>query len=173
MQGPHFAWTENMVSINTAPSQDEGMPTTSIAVIGASNDRRKYGNKAVRAFRQSGFEVFPVTSREPSVEGLKTYRSVEEIAAPVEIVCMYVPPAVGIRMLDSIAKKKPQELWLNPGSESDDLLEAAADLRLRTMIGCSMEAFGMDPHDFPDNYDFGDSTPQNDKKVRVRRSNHF
>ena len=126
------------------------MAQTSVAVIGASKDRRKNGNKAVRAYVESDYKVFPVNPSEESIEGLKTYPRVEMIPEPVEIVSMYVPPAVGIKLLPGIAEKKPNEVWLNPGSESDDLIEAAADLKLRTVVACSMSALGVDPESVPE-----------------------
>ena len=126
------------------------MPQPSVAVIGASNDRRKFGNKAVRAYLENDYTVFPVNQREETVEGLKAYHSVEHISAPVDFVSMYVPPAVGIKMLEAIAAIKPQEVWLNPGSESDELIEAAADLKLRTVVACSITALGLDPAEIPD-----------------------
>jgi len=125
------------------------MSEFSVAVIGASKDRRKHGNKAVRAYQQSGYKVFPVNPREESIEGLRTYRSLDEITEPIDFVSLYVPPALGIKMLPSIASKKPQELWLNPGSESDDLIEAAADLKLRAIVACSIAALGIDPEELP------------------------
>lgn len=127
------------------------MPQSSVAVIGASNDRRKHGNKAVRAYLENEYKVFPVNPREETVEGIKAYHTVGDIPEPVEIVSMYVPPAVGIKMLEAIAKIKPQEVWLNPGSESDDLIDAAADLKLRVVVACSMAALGMDPENISDN----------------------
>lgn len=126
------------------------MADLSVAVIGASQDRRKYGNKAVRAYVESGYTVFPINPREAAIEGLKTYPSLNEIPATVDFVSLYVPPAVGLKLLPDIAAKSPRELWLNPGSESDDLLEAAADLRLRAVVACSIVALGMSPGDFPD-----------------------
>jgi uncharacterized protein len=130
------------------PISSMSQPT--VAVIGASHDRRKFGNKAVRAYIESGYTVFPVNPREETVEGLKAYHSVDEIPEPVEIVSLYVPPAVGLKMLEAIAQLKPQEVWLNPGSESDELIEAAADLHLRTVVACSISALGVDPGMIPD-----------------------
>lgn len=48
----------------------------SIAIIGASSDRSKFGNKAVRAYKRKGFKVFPINPKESKIEGLKCYRSV-------------------------------------------------------------------------------------------------
>ena len=126
------------------------MPESSVAVLGASRDRRKYGNKAVRAYIESGFTVFPVNLTEPTIEGLKAYPNLDAISEPVDFVSLYVPPAVGLQLLPAIAAKKPKEVWLNPGAESDELIEAAADLHLRAIVACSIVALGLSPSDFPD-----------------------
>ncbi len=129
-------------------ARDMSEPT--VAVIGASLDRRKFGNKAVRAYLEYGYRVFPVNPSETTIEGLPTYPNVEAIAEPIDFISLYVPPAVGLKLLPAIAAKNPRELWLNPGSESDELLEAAADLKLRTVAACSIVALGMSPSQFPD-----------------------
>lgn len=126
------------------------MPDSSVAVIGASRDRRKYGNKAVRAYIESDFKVFPVNPTEATIEGLKAYPTLDAIAEPVDFVSLYVPPAVGLKLLPAIAGKAPRELWINPGAESDELIEAAADLHLRAIVACSIVALGLSPGQFPD-----------------------
>ena len=126
------------------------MSEFSVAVIGASQDRRKYGNKAVRAYVENGYTVFPVNPNEATIEGLKAYPNLDAITDNIDFVSLYVPPAVGLKLLPAIAAKEPKEVWLNPGSESDELIEAAADLHLRAIVSCSIVALGLDPHDFPD-----------------------
>ena len=126
------------------------MPEFSVAVIGASHDRRKYGNKAVRAYRENGLTVFPINPNETSIEGLKAYPNLDAITEPIDYISLYVPPAVGLKLLPAIAAKKPKEVWLNPGSESDEIIEAAADLHLRVIVACSIVALGLDPHKFSD-----------------------
>ena len=126
------------------------MPEFSVAVIGASHDRRKYGNKAVRAYLENGYTVFPVNPNDATIEGLKAYPKLDAITEPIDFVSLYVPPAIGLKLLPAIAEKNPKELWLNPGSESEDLIDAAADLHVRVIVACSIVALGLDPHDFPD-----------------------
>ena len=99
------------------------MAGQTVAVVGASADRTKFGNKAVRAFRDAGWIVYPVHPTLPDVEAIKAYPSLD--AVPVDAldrVSLYVPPAVGEQMLDQIARKKVGEVWLNPGTESPSLL---------------------------------------------------
>jgi uncharacterized protein len=114
------------------------MPT--IAVIGASNDREKFGNRAVRAYVSQGWTVYPVNPREDQIEGLPCYRGIAEIPAPVDRASLYVPPNVGIRLLDAIFARGAKELWVNPGSGSPELLARAEELGLVAVEACSIVA---------------------------------
>jgi predicted CoA-binding protein len=126
------------------------MSEQSVAVIGASRDRRKYGNKALRAYVESGLKVFPVNPKEQVIEGLKAYPNLQAIGEPIDFVSLYVPPAVGLQLLPAIAELKPKEVWLNPGSESEDIIDAAVDLHLRAIVACSIITLGFSPEEFPD-----------------------
>ena len=114
------------------------MAKPTVAVIGASKDSSKYGNMSVRAHLQAGYEVFPVHPKETEIEGLKVYRSVSEIPVALNRVSVYLPPAVGIKVIEEIAKKGTRELFLNPGSESDELVEKARSLGLNVIVACSI-----------------------------------
>jgi predicted CoA-binding protein len=116
-----------------------------IAIIGASTDRNKFGNKAVRAYMQIGYDVYPVNPKETMIEGVKAYPSVLEIPVELDMVSLYLPPAVGFKVLSDIAKKGCKELWLNPGSESEELIERATELKLNAICACSIVALGMNP----------------------------
>ncbi len=117
----------------------------SVAVIGASNDRSKYGNKAVRAYLLNGFQVYPVNPKEETIEGLKAYRSILDIPEEVDRATLYVPPKVGLKVIDEIAQKGVKELYVNPGAESDELVDKARKLGLNPILACSIMAVGLDP----------------------------
>ncbi|MCE5282299.1 MAG: CoA-binding protein [Deltaproteobacteria bacterium] len=121
-----------------------------IAIVGASVDRAKYGNKAVRAFIQQGWTVYPVNPKLSEVEGLRCYASIDDVPAPVDRISMYVPPNVGRRMLGAIAAKSPRELFLNPGSGDPDLVREAEALGLRPIEACSIVDIGLKPDMFHD-----------------------
>jgi hypothetical protein len=127
------------------------MPTLrTVAIIGASQDRRKFGNKAVRAYAAKGWTIYPVNPRASEVEGAAAYPSIESVPTPLDAVALYVPPTVGLELLPAIAAKQPRELWINPGAESDELTAKAKALGLRPILGCSILSLGMSPQQFPD-----------------------
>lgn len=115
------------------------MPDRTVAIIGASATRTKFGNRSLRAHLLRGYTVYPVNPKGGQIEGLTVYRSISEI--PVECldrVSMYVPPEIGMTLLDEIAAKGCGELWLNPGSESDELIARARELGLEPIVACSI-----------------------------------
>ena len=125
------------------------MSKPTVAVIGASADRTKYGNKSVRAHVAQGYEVYPVNPKGGEIEGLAAYASIADV--PVEgldRVSMYLPPAVGLGVLDAIAAKGCRELFLNPGSESDEVVAKAEQLGLNPMVACSIVDVGHSPGEF-------------------------
>ena len=63
-----------------------------VAVIGASADREKFGNKAVRAYQTMGWTVFPINPSEQSIEGIECYKSVLKIPYKIDRFALYVPP---------------------------------------------------------------------------------
>jgi predicted CoA-binding protein len=117
-----------------------------VAVIGASNDRRKFGNRAVRAYKLRGYTVVPINPHETEVEGLRAYASVLDVPGPIEMASFYVPPEVGERVIEEIARKQIPEVWLNPGAESDALIARARALEIQPVIACSIVALGQDPY---------------------------
>jgi predicted CoA-binding protein len=118
-----------------------------VAVIGASSDRRKFGNRAVRAFRNEGYTVIPINPHESEVEGLRAYRSVLDVPGAIDMASFYVPPEVGARIMGEVAQKKIPEVWLNPGAESDELVALARRLEIRPIVACSIVAVGQNPYD--------------------------
>ena len=117
-----------------------------VAVVGASSDRGKFGNKAVRAFQAQGHRVIPVNPNEPQVEGLRTYASVLDVPDTIDMATVYVQPDVALRLLDEFEKKGIPEIWINPGAESDALLAEARRRKLNVINACSIVSIGRSPY---------------------------
>jgi len=122
------------------------MTKPTIAIIGASADRNKFGNKAVRAYLQAGYQVFPVHPSAQIIEGLPAYRSISEL--PVETldrISLYLPPDIGLQVIEQIDEKAAREVWLNPGAESAALIARGKELGLNIVVGCSIVDIGINP----------------------------
>lgn len=118
-----------------------------VAVVGASRDRSKFGNISVRAHRQQGFQVFPVNPRAREIEGLTAFPSLSDV--PVEHldrVSVYLPPDLTLELLDEIAGAEPSEVWLNPGSCDEEVRRKAAELGINVIEACSIVDLGISPH---------------------------
>jgi predicted CoA-binding protein len=119
-----------------------------IAIVGASSNRHKFGNKALRAFRDEGYTVLAINPNEAEVEGIKTYPSVLDVPHAIDMASVYVPPDVGQGLLAEFEKKQIAEIWLNPGAESDELLAEARKRKLNVIAACSIVGIGRSPYEF-------------------------
>ncbi|MCA9078300.1 MAG: CoA-binding protein [Planctomycetaceae bacterium] len=119
-------------------------------ILGASADRSKYGNKSVRAHVQAGYEVYPINPKAEKIEGLQAYASIADLPThEVDRVSVYLPPAIGMQMIEEIAGLSTGEVWFNPGSESPELLARAHALGLNVVQACSIVDLGLSPSQFP------------------------
>jgi uncharacterized protein len=116
-----------------------------VAVIGASADSTKYGNKAVRAFKQQGYQVFPVNPKLTELEGLTVFPNISAVPVRPNLISVYLPAAVVLKLLPEIAAKGCDELWLNPGTESLEVLSEAQRLGLNVIQACSIVGVGLSP----------------------------
>ena len=120
----------------------------SIAVIGASQDRSKYGNKAVRAYFQQKWEVYPVNPKDLEIEGVKCFPSILDLPETPDYASLYLPPHIAVKVLDDIAKKGVKKVYFNPGTESQEGIEKAKNLGLEPLLKCSIRAIGANPDEF-------------------------
>ena len=95
----------------------------SIALIGASNDKNKYGNKIYLDLRNKGYNVTPINPKENTIENDKAYTSIEEMKKLPDIANFVVPPPVALKIAQHITKLGIKYLWFQPGSESNELEE--------------------------------------------------
>ena len=111
-----------------------------VAVIGASTQRYKFGNKALRAFRQQGYTVVPINPHETEVEGERAYASVLDYPGEIDEVTVYVHAEAGVRVMDEIKRKGIPIVWLNPGADDAAVVARARELGLSPRIACSILA---------------------------------
>ena len=121
----------------------------SVAILGASKDRAKFGNKSLRAHAAAGYEVLPIHPRESEIEGLTVYPSLAALPHAVERITVYLPPPVALAMLPEIARAGAREVWFNPGAADPAVLAEAERLGIAAIDGCSIVDLGRSPSEFP------------------------
>ena len=119
-----------------------------VAVIGASNDRRKFGNRALRAFKRQGYTVIPINPNEREVEGHKTYGSVLDVPGAIDMATVYVQPEPSVKVMEELSRKGVNEVWLNPGADDPRVVARARALGIRPIVACSILGVGERPSDY-------------------------
>lgn len=114
------------------------------AVVGASKDRSKYGNKVLRAYQQAGKTVYPVHPKETEIEGLTAYPDLASLPESVDGISIITPPPVTESIVQQAIDAGIEHVWMQPGAESDDAIRAATDAGVRLIAGgpCLLVAVG-------------------------------
>jgi hypothetical protein len=121
-----------------------------IAIVGASQDRAKYGNKCVRAYVRAGWAVVPVNPNVGSVEGIRTVARLGDLTGrTIDRVSVYLPPEVTDGELEAMAALGAKEVWFNPGATNSAVSQRADSLGIPVVEACSIVAIGMSPAEFP------------------------
>lgn len=95
------------------------------AVVGVSTDRAKYGNKIYRDLKEAGYIVYGVNPKLDTIEGDPCYASLGALPEKPEVVNVVVPPAAGIAVVNDCLAQGIQNIWFQPGAESDEAIEKA------------------------------------------------
>jgi predicted CoA-binding protein len=121
-----------------------------VAVLGASRHRHKYGNKSVRAHLRAGYKVYPIHPKETEIEAQPAYRSLAELPERVARITVYVPPGVTRGLLAEIAAAGAQEVFFNPGAADDAIIAEARALGIPAIEACSIVDLGLGSGQFGD-----------------------
>ena len=94
-----------------------------IALIGASNNSSKFGNRIYLNLRAKGYNIIPINPKEKKIEGDKAYASIDMMNNLPDIINFVVPPQITIKITQKAIDLGITHLWFQPGSESDELVE--------------------------------------------------
>ena len=105
------------------------------AVVGASVDRSKYGNKVLRCYQQHGKEVYPINPRADEVEGLRAYPSLGSLPVKPKAISVITPPAITEQVAREAAAAGVTHIWMQPGAESEAAVRTAESLGMSVIAG--------------------------------------
>ena len=117
------------------------------AVVGASKDRAKFGNKVLRCYAQHQRAVTPVHPKESVIEGMPCVSSVGQLDTPGTAVSIVTPPKITLNVVSEAAQSGITHVWLQPGSEDSAVLQRCSELGLCVISGgpCVLTELGFDP----------------------------
>jgi predicted CoA-binding protein len=95
------------------------------AVVGASQDRSKYGNKVLRVYQQNKLDVVPINPSGGQIEGLDTLPDLASLLQPVDGISIVTPPAVTKKVVEQALQLGIKNIWMQPGAEDQAAIESA------------------------------------------------
>jgi len=105
------------------------------AVVGASQDREKYGNKVLRAYLQNHRSVVPVHPSASEIEGQRAVPDLASLPEPVDGVSIVTPPAVTEKVVQQAVALGIQHIWMQPGAESPRAIQLARESGANVLAG--------------------------------------
>ena len=149
MGGLVASWQPVILSLSAATMNDLGsvkhfFAGFPYAVVGASRNRLKYGNKVLRAYLQAGRIVYPVNPAVDKVESITAYPDLVRLPEPVRAVSVVTPPPVTEEVVQQAGELGIRNIWLQPGSENQEAVAKAVDFEMNVIFGgpCVLVALG-------------------------------
>ncbi len=105
------------------------------AVIGASNNTEKYGNKVYFDLKHANYKVFPVNPNSPDISGEKCYSRLIDLPALPDVVNMVVPPKIADKTLKECKNLGIEKVWMQPGSESEEAIKFCRENNIQVLYG--------------------------------------
>ena len=98
-------------------------PGVTIAVIGATDHRSKYGGIIYRDLKRKGYRVFAVNPYRETVDGDPCWKTVLDLPEPPTIADFVIPARRGLDVLEECEQAGIRNIWLQPGTESAEIIE--------------------------------------------------
>jgi len=109
-----------------------------VAVLGASPKPDRYAFKAMQMLRQHGHEPLPVNPAYDEILGVKCYRRINDVPAPIDTLTVYLGKRRSDPLVEQITNASPRRIILNPGAENDELASAARKRGIEVVEGCTL-----------------------------------
>lgn len=118
--------------------------SAAFGVVGASEDRSKYGNKVLRCYLQHGKTAIPVNPKAATVEGVATVSGVADLPDTVKSISVITPPAVTEKVVEAAIARGITSIWMQPGAESAAAVErcTAAGVNVIADHSCLLVVLG-------------------------------
>ncbi|MDP4181217.1 MAG: CoA-binding protein [Bacillota bacterium] len=110
------------------------------AVVGANNDPKKYGNMIYKKLKSKGYKVYPVNPGYEAVEGDPCYKNLSSLPEKPDVIDMVISHKRGKPVLEEAASLGIQNIWLQPGTYNDEIMDFIAEKGLTAVQACVLVA---------------------------------
>jgi predicted CoA-binding protein len=93
------------------------------AIVGASNNKDKYGNKIFRTLLDNNFNAIPINPKENYIENQRAYKDIISFKGQIDVVNFVVPPQISIKILKQVEKLNIKKAWFQKGSYDSDCID--------------------------------------------------
>lgn len=112
------------------------------AVVGANDNPDKYGNRIYKKLKSRGYKVYPVSPNYETIEGDRCYKDLSSLPEVPEVIDMVISPKRGKPVIEEAARLGIRNIWLQPGTYDDELLQMIKDHDLTGIQACVLVALG-------------------------------
>ena len=98
------------------------------ALLGATTDTTRFGYKIFRELEDRGYTVYGINPKYDSIDGIKLYKSIEELPELIDGINVIVNPKITLEALPKIKAKGIKNVWFQPGSFNEEVIEEAKNL---------------------------------------------
>ena len=98
------------------------------ALLGATTDTTRFGYKIFRELEDRGYTVYGINPKYDSIDGIKLYKSIEELPELIDGINVIVNPKITLEALPKIKAKGIKNVWFQPGSFNEEVIEKAKKL---------------------------------------------
>jgi predicted CoA-binding protein len=109
-----------------------------VLLIGASNNKERYSNRAMALLLENGHTVIPLNPREEEVLGVRVVSNIGEVTEPISTASVYVRPELLKPSLGALVGLKPRRVILNPGTEDDDIKTYLEEQGVEVIEACTI-----------------------------------
>lgn len=111
----------------TKDKVDEFFASKKFAVIGVSDDKRKFGGTIYKEMIKAGYDVLPVNPNLEEFAGVKCRSSVNDLPDDIDAVVIVTKPKHSLNIVKDAEKKGIKQIWLQQGAEDNETIGFAEE----------------------------------------------
>lgn len=121
--------------MTTEQTVKEFLRNKSIAVVGVSRDKKKFGYAAYNGLKNKSYDVFPVNPNVDMIDSEKCYANLSSIKNKPDGVLLVVPPKQSEAVVREAADLGIKSIWFQQGSSSEAAIKFCKEKAMSVVSG--------------------------------------